>query len=110
MHNEGTHNLHFSSNIIRMNASKRTRQKRHTGLMEERIKAYRISVGKPDSNRRPGRTRCMHMHSIKVDHQELWCDSEDRIHHLTQYSIAAGFCKHGSEPPGAIKLTNFVTS
>jgi hypothetical protein len=57
--------------------SKRTRQMRHTVQMGERINAYRNSVGKPDSNRPPVRTRCTHMDSIKMDLKELWCDSED---------------------------------
>jgi len=45
------------------------------------------------------------MHCIKMDLE----DREDRIHHLAQYRVVAGSCKHCSESLRAIKLANFLT-
>jgi hypothetical protein len=57
LHNEELHNLHSSSNIIRMIKSRRMRWEGHVAQMGERRNAYRILVGKPEGKRPLGRPR-----------------------------------------------------
>jgi hypothetical protein len=45
-----------------------------------------------------------------MDLQELWCENENSIHHLPQYMVDAGSCKHSSKPMCSTKLENSCTS
>jgi hypothetical protein len=47
--------------------------------MGERIGAYRVLVGKPEGKRPLGRSRRRWNHNIKMDLQEVGCESIDWI-------------------------------
>jgi hypothetical protein len=58
LHNEELHNMHSSSNIIRIMKSKSMRWAGHIAHMGGKRKGYRVSVGKPEGKRPLGRPRC----------------------------------------------------
>jgi hypothetical protein len=57
LYNEELHNLYYSPNIIRMIKSRGMIWAGHIARMEEKRKAYRILVGKPEGKRLLGRPR-----------------------------------------------------
>ena len=69
--------MYPSTNIIRVNISRRMRLAGHVASMGECRGAYRILVGKPDGNRPPGRPRRKWEDNIKMDFQEVWCGGMD---------------------------------
>jgi len=58
LHNEELNDLYCSSNIVGEIKSRRMRWEGDVARMRERIGAYRVLVGKPESKRLPGRPRC----------------------------------------------------
>jgi hypothetical protein len=56
LHNEELHNVYSSPSIIRMIKSRRMRWAGHVARIEEKGKACRILVGKPEGKRPLGRT------------------------------------------------------
>jgi hypothetical protein len=58
LYNEELHDLHSSSNIIRITKSRRMRWTRHVACTGEKRNMYRILVGKPEGMRPLGRPRC----------------------------------------------------
>jgi hypothetical protein len=57
LHNEELHNLYSSPNIIRQIKSRRMRWAGQVARMGEERKVYKVSVGKPEGKRPPGRPR-----------------------------------------------------
>jgi hypothetical protein len=55
LHKEELHNLYSSPNLIRMDKSRRMRWAGHVARIEEKRKAYRVLVGKPEGKRSLGR-------------------------------------------------------
>jgi hypothetical protein len=66
LHNE-LHNLHSSSNIIRMIKSRRMRWAGHVARMGKKRNAYMILVGKPEGMRSLGRPRRRWVDNIKTE-------------------------------------------
>jgi len=48
--------------------------------------------------------------TMKADLKEIGCKSTDWINSGSRQSPVVGFCKHGNEPLGCIKVGNFLTS
>jgi hypothetical protein len=67
LHNEELHNLYSSPSIITMIKSRTMRWTGHLARMGAKRNSYRISVGKPEGNRKLGRPKCMWVDNIKVD-------------------------------------------
>jgi hypothetical protein len=65
--NEKLHNLYFSPSIIRMIKSRRMRWAGHVAHMGEKLKAYRVLVGKPEGNRPLETLRCRWEDNITMD-------------------------------------------
>ena len=51
----------------------------HVARMGERTGVYRVSVGKPEGNRQPGRPRRRWEDNIKMDLQEVRCGGMEWI-------------------------------
>jgi hypothetical protein len=66
------------------------------------INAYEISVGRSEGKRPLGRPRRIWEANIKKDFREIGFRSVDLIR-------LAGFCEHGNELSGSIKVGNFLT-
>jgi hypothetical protein len=66
LHNEELRNLYSSPSIIRMIKSRRMRWAEHVALMEEKINACRLLVGKPEGKRLLGRPRLRCVDNIKI--------------------------------------------
>jgi hypothetical protein len=67
LHNEELNDLYSSSNLIRMNKSRRMRWAGHAARMTEGRGAYRILVGRPERRRPLGRPRRRWEDNIKMD-------------------------------------------
>ena len=67
----------LSTNIIRLNISRRMRLAGLVASMGEDRGAYRILVGKPDGNRPLGRPKHRWKNNIKMDLQEVGCVGMD---------------------------------
>jgi len=80
LHNEGTHNLYTSPNIIRVMKSRGMRCTGHIACMGEMRCACKILVGKPERKRPLGRLRHRWEHSIRTDVREIVSESVDWIH------------------------------
>ena len=64
-------------NTIRNLKSRRLRWALHVACMEQLRNAYRVLVGKPESNRPLGRPRRRWEDNIKMDFREVDCDPGD---------------------------------
>jgi hypothetical protein len=74
-HNEELHDLYSSPSIIRIIKSRRMRWAGHVVRMEEKRKAYRLLVGKPEAKRPLGSSRHRWVDNIKRDLGEVeWGD------------------------------------
>jgi hypothetical protein len=66
--------LYSSPSIIKIISLKRMRWERHVARMGEKMKAYRLLVGKPEGKRPLGRTKRRCVDNIKMDLGEIgWC-------------------------------------
>jgi hypothetical protein len=79
LHNDELHSLYSSPNIVRVIKSRRMRWARHVARMEEGRGVYRILVGKPESRRPLGRSRCRWEDNIKTDLREVGIDGANWI-------------------------------
>jgi hypothetical protein len=61
LQNEELHNLYASPNIIGMNESRRMIWAGHVARIMEMSNVYKISVGKPEGKRLPGRRNSIRM-------------------------------------------------
>jgi len=73
LNNEELKDLYFSSNIVRVIKSKRTRYAVHVARMGERISVYRVVVRKSDVKRPFGRPRLRREDNIEMDLHEVGC-------------------------------------
>jgi hypothetical protein len=71
LHNNESHNLYSSPNIVRVIKLRRMRWEGHVACMEEGRDVYKVLVGRPDSKRPLGRPRCRWKDSIKIDIREI---------------------------------------
>jgi hypothetical protein len=67
LHNEELHNLFFSPSIITIIKSRRMKWAGHVARIEEKRKAYRLLVGKPEGKEPLGRPRSRWIGNIKMD-------------------------------------------
>jgi len=79
LHNEELNDLHSSTNIIRGIKSRRMRWAGYVARMGERIRVYRLLVGKPEGKRSFGRPTCGWEDNIKMDPQEVGYRGTDWI-------------------------------
>jgi hypothetical protein len=77
--NKKTLGLFFLPNIFRAIKSRRMRWARYVAHMGERRGVYRTLVGKPERKRQLGRHRRRWEDNIKMDLQEVGCDSMNWI-------------------------------
>jgi hypothetical protein len=85
MHGHEVHDLYSSPNTIRVFQTGMMRWARHVACLGEKRGAYRILVGKPESNRPLGRPRLRWDDNIRIDLNEIgwegmeWIDlAQDR--------------------------------
>jgi hypothetical protein len=71
LHNEETHILYSSPNIIRQMKSRRMRWSEHVARMGEDRKVYRVLVGNPEGKRPLGRPRRRWEDGIRMDIREI---------------------------------------
>jgi hypothetical protein len=71
LHNEELHNLYRSSNIIRVNESRRLRWAGHVAWMEESRSSFKIVTGKPTGKWPLGRPRRRWEDNIRMDLEEM---------------------------------------
>jgi hypothetical protein len=77
LHNKKLYAVYSSPNIIRVIKSRRLRWAGHVARMEERRRAYRTLVGKPEGRRPLGRPRRRWEDNIKMDLREVgWGDMD----------------------------------
>jgi len=69
----------------------------HVEYLGESRGLYRVLVRKPEGKRPLGRSRRRWEDNIRVDLQEVGCESMDWID-------VAGICKCGNEPSGSMKV------
>jgi len=79
LHNEELNDLYSSPNIVRAIKSIRMRWAGHVACMGERRGVYRVLVGKHEGNCALGRPRHRWEDNIKMDLQEVGCESMDWI-------------------------------
>jgi hypothetical protein len=79
LRNEELNHLYSSSNIFRVIKSRTMRLAGHVAPMEERRGVYRSLVGRPEGKRSLGRSRCKWEDNIKMDLQEVGCESMEWI-------------------------------
>jgi hypothetical protein len=75
LHNKELRDLYSSPSIIRIIKSRRMRWVGHVARIEEKRKAYRVLVGKPEGKRPLGRPRRRCVDNIRMDIGEVgWGD------------------------------------
>jgi hypothetical protein len=79
LHNEKLNDLYSSPNIVRVTKSRRMIWAGHVARMGERRGIYRALLGKPEGKRSLGSPRHGWEDNIKMDHQEVGCESMDWI-------------------------------
>ena len=79
LHNEELNDLYVSPNIVRVIKSRRMRWAGHVARMEKKRGIYRVLVGKHEGKKPPGRPRRRCEENIKMDLQEVGCESMDWI-------------------------------
>jgi hypothetical protein len=79
LHNEDTHNLYSSPNIIRTIKTRKARWAGHVTRMEKR-NVCKILVGKAEGKRPLGRLRCRWENNTKMDLRETKWGSMEWIH------------------------------
>jgi hypothetical protein len=79
LHNEELHNLHSSSNIIRMIRSRRMRLARHIACMRPKRNEYRVLVGKQERKKPLGTPRHKWENNIKMDLKEIGWGGTDQF-------------------------------
>jgi hypothetical protein len=67
LHNEELHDLHYSSNIIRVIKSRKMKWVGHAARMGEKRNAYRVLAGKPEGKRPHARPRRRWEENIKLN-------------------------------------------
>jgi len=77
--NEELNDLYCSPNIVWVIKSIRMRCEGHVARVGERRGVYRVMVGKREGKSPLGRPRCRWEDSIKMDLQEVGCESLDWI-------------------------------
>ena len=73
LHNEELNDLYSSLSIVWVIKLRRMRWAGHVACMGDRRGIYRVSVGKPEGKRPPGRPRHRWEDCIKMDLQEVGC-------------------------------------
>jgi len=73
LHNEELNDLYSSPNIVRVIKSRRMRWAGHVARMGEKLRVYRVLVGKPEGRRPLGRPRRRWVDNIRMDLQEVGC-------------------------------------
>ena len=71
--------MYSSSNIVQVIKSRRMRWAGHVAHIGERWSIYRVLVGKPEGKRPLGRPKLGWEDNIKMDLQEVECESMDWI-------------------------------
>ena len=71
LHNEELHSLCRSSNIVRVNKSRRLRWAGHVARMEKGRSAFKILTGKPTGKKPLGRPRRRWEVNIRMDLEEI---------------------------------------
>ena len=79
LHNPELHALYSPPNIIKDLKLSRLRWAGHVARIEQSKNAYRILVGKPESERSLGRQRRRWEDNIKMDLMGMGCDPRDWI-------------------------------
>jgi hypothetical protein len=79
LHNDALHNMYSSTNIIRVNQSRRMKWAGHVACMEEGRGVYRVLVGRPESKRPRRRPRRRWDDNIKMDLREKGIDGANGI-------------------------------
>ena len=79
LHNEELNDLYFSPYIVWVKKSRRMRWAGHVARMWEKRGVYRVLVGIPERKKPQGRPRCKWEGNIKMDLQEVGCESTDWI-------------------------------
>ena len=77
LHNDVLNDLYCSPNIVRVIKSRRMRWEWHAARVGERKDVYRVLVRKPEGKRLLGRPRRRWEDNIKIDLQEVGCESMD---------------------------------
>ena len=77
IHYEGLNDLYSPPSIDRVVKSRRMRWAGHVARMGERRGVYRVLVGKSEGTRPPRRPRHRWEDNIKMDLQEVGCESVD---------------------------------
>jgi hypothetical protein len=74
LHNDETHNLYSSPNIVRVIKSRRMRWAGHVACMGEGKDVYSVLVWRPEGKRPLERLRHRWEHNIKMDLREIGID------------------------------------
>jgi len=78
-HNEELNDLYYSTNIVWVIKSRRTRSAGHVASMGEEMGLYRVLVGKLEGKRPLGRPRNRWVHNSRMDLEEVGCGYMDWI-------------------------------
>jgi hypothetical protein len=96
MHNDELSGLYSSPNIVRVIKSRRMKWAGHVARMGEGRGSYRVLVGRPEGKRPLGSPRRRWKDNVSMGQTEFgWL----RIG-------SSGFCEHGNEPSGSIRIFN----
>jgi hypothetical protein len=79
LHNDELHDVYSSPNIVRVIKSRRMRWAGHVARMGEGRDVYRVSVGRPEGKRLPGKPRRRWKDNIKTDLREIGIDGANWI-------------------------------
>jgi hypothetical protein len=79
LHNDELHNLHSSSNIVRVITSRKMRWAELVTRMGEGRCVYRVLVGRPEGNKPVRRPRRRWEDNIKMDLREIGIDGANWI-------------------------------
>jgi hypothetical protein len=104
LHNDELHSLYSSPNIVRVIKLRRMRWAGHVARMGERRDVYRVLVGRPKDKSPLGRPWRRWEDNVKMDLREIGIEGANWIRLAQDRVLVAGFCEHGNEPSGSIKI------
>jgi hypothetical protein len=104
LHNDELHSLYSSPNVVRVIKLRRMKWVGHVARMDEGRGVYRVLVERPEGKRPLCRPRRRWEDNIKMDLRETGIHEVNWIGLAQDKSPVAGFCEHGDEPSGSIKV------